>query len=165
MPAFHLINRMYGRGQHRIFKHHCAQWDSIAYIRQRFDAIPCLMVCWDSGAYIKFRMSEFTIHVQELSNSSSGREEEGLYRWLVHDSGLPQLFKSWGVKTLTCEPSDGDAQARLGRYDVWEIWHPPGRHPVWMWWLTERNPWLVEPTIDFAVEIQEERRGALRSAD
>lgn len=164
MPAFHILNRIYGRGAHRAFKQ-CLDGfypDHRRAFVQAFDALPSLQVIWGNGAHVTFRLHESTIHVQELANSSSGDEPEGLYRWLARESGLPELFKSWGVKTLTCEPSDEDARARLGRYPFWEVWTTPDYHPVWVWWLGTRTVAGIEDAIDFALDIQEERRGEVR---
>jgi hypothetical protein len=113
-------------------------------------------VRWADGAYMRLRLGGTTVHVQELSNSSSGARPEGLYRALVR-SKLPDLFRKRGIITLTCEPSDDDARARLNRYDLWEHHHSPHSHEVWVWWIGERSDQALRDALQLAHYVQRER--------
>ena len=160
MTPLHLLDRLYGKGSHAEFKR-CLRLVKPGvkfHIQWIFGMLPGLSVVWQDGAYMKMRLSGNTVHIQELANSSSGENAEGLYRNLVHKSGLPNYFKRRGVRTLTCEPSDDDARKRLGRYGIWEVWTGTGMHPVWVWWLKPRTVKGIHQAIGFAHSIQLERK-------
>lgn len=153
----HLLDRLYGPGAHKAFKHIMGQIKPATHYvaKWRFGKLPDLEVVWDDGAYIRFRLNPSTVHVQELVNSSSGAAAEGLYRALARE--VPAFFRSWGCRTMTCEPSDDEARKRLATLDVWEIWTSSRHHDVWVWWLEPRTLKGIHQGLGFAHSIQKER--------